>query len=517
MKKTTIILLIITTIIITGIYTVYNIYIRLEKKKQSSTDIKQKEKVISKDLRIGITNFDTINPIISNNSNLQNISRLIFEPLINLSYNYKLEPCLAKEWNKVDKNTYLIKLRENVKWQDGKSFDSNDVIFTVNIIRNLKEKSIYFYNIKDIKEINKIDEYTIKIITEDEIPYFEYNLIFPIMSSKYYTEESFTEKKKNIRPIGTGLYYISDYNNENITLKLNSAWWKKEDSKIDNITINLYDNINKATQDIEISNIDLLTTSLKDIDNYVDETKCNTKTFIGRNYHYIVLNLKYNILKNKKIRQAISYAINKDDIINNVYNKKYMKSEFPLDFGSYLYNKNLEKIEYNKSKAEEILKECNIKNINLKLLVKSNNEDRIKVANIIKQQLEDIGIKVTIIEKSEKQYKEDLKNKNFDLCLAENTYSFSPSLNSYFEDNNLSGYKNNEIIKILRRIENKSEEDSKKSIEEIIKYYNEDVPYISLYYDTNTIIYSRNLKGEITPNSYNIFYNIENWYREYDK
>ena len=52
---------------------------------------------------------------------------------------------------------------------------------------------------------------------------------------------------------------------------------------------------------------------------------------------------------------------------------------------------------------------------------------------------------------------------------------------------------------------------------DIIEKYNDDAPYISLYYDTNLLIYTENLRGEVTPNSYKVFYNINNWYREYDK
>ena len=189
MKKITIIFFILILIIITSIYTIFNIYIRLENKKEKKEDINRKEKITSTDLRIGITNFDNINPILSENINVQNISRLIFEPLINLSYDYRLEECLATEWNKIDKNQYLIKLRENVKWQDDKKFNSDDVIFTINMLKELKEKSIYYYNVKDIESIKKIDEYTIVITTKKEISYFEYNLIFPMHYKTFEHEE----------------------------------------------------------------------------------------------------------------------------------------------------------------------------------------------------------------------------------------------------------------------------------------------------------------------------------------
>lgn len=507
MKKSTIIFIVIIIIIIAFIYVFYNIYIRRNIKNISNEVSNSKEKITSTDLRIGITNFDTINPIISNNINIHNVSRLIFEPLLNLSYDYRLEECLAKEWNKIDENTFLIKLREDIKWQDGKKLDSNDVIYTIDMIKKLKEKSVYYYNIVNIKEVKKIDEHTIKIITTDKIPYFEYNLIFPILSSK---------ANKNIIPIGTGMYYIEEINKESIELKRNTNWWKEKELNINNISVNLYKNIDEEIKDIETNKLDLINTSVSDINKYINENKCNTKKYIGRNYDYILINCEKNLLRNKKVRQAIYYGINKDEIIEKIYNNNYIKSNFPLDFGCYLYS-NYEKDNYNIKKAIRVLKEDKIKEINLNLIINKDNEDNIKVANLIKEQLNKIGIKISIIEKNEDEYEKVLINKKFDLALISNTYSFSPSLNSYFEEDNLSNYNNIKIRKLLKEIENGSEENAKEKIEEIEDYYNKDIPYISLYYDTSTMVYSKNLKGEITPNSYNVFYNIDNWYREYDK
>ena len=87
----------------------------------------------------------------------------------------------------------------------------------------------------------------------------------------------------------------------------------------------------------------------------------------------------------------------------------------------------------------------------------------------------------------------------------------------YFNKSNLYNYENVKIRKILNDIENISEENARKEIENIKELYYRDVPFISLFYNTNALVYSKNLKGEITPNSYNVFYNIENWYMEYEK
>ena len=78
---------------------------------------KEKETLVSNNIRIGIIEFDNINPILSNNKNVQDISRLIFEPLFMLTEDYKLTDALAKEYSKLDDKTYVIKLKENGKME----------------------------------------------------------------------------------------------------------------------------------------------------------------------------------------------------------------------------------------------------------------------------------------------------------------------------------------------------------------------------------------------------------------
>ena len=510
MKKILIKIIIFIVAIISIIYIVYNFSIRKKKHRNIEEYKNNNEKTVATNIRIGAIEVDILNPLISKNNSVQNISRLIFEPLINLSSDYKLEQCLATEWIKMNHNVYIIKLRENVKWQDGEEFNSDDVIYTINAIKKEAENSIYYYNVKDIKKVYKLDEYTLKIVTNGEIPFFEYNLIFPIISSKSYS--------KNKTLSGTGIYYIEKNSKRTVVLKKNENWWKSTHLKLDSITITKYNSTDEALMDFEKNKVDLITSTLIDINEYVKQIQCRIKEFKGREYDYLALNCKDNVLKIKEVRQAISYAIDKDEIIKKVYNNKYKRSNFPLDFGNYLYSDNLERIDYNLEKAKAILKNINFKgNIKLKLLVNKENEDRIKVARVIKRQLKRIGIQIKIVIKNKEQYTKDIENRRYDLVLTGVTHGFSPSLNTYFNENNIANYKNKNIIKLIQEIENSEEQEKKEKLYQIIKYYNEDVPYISLYYDTNTLIYSNNLIGNIQPNSYNIFYNIENWHREYDK
>ena len=95
-------------IIIILIFSVYKIRKDEEEKNQENTYTANMQEEKIKELKLGIAGLDTMNPILSNNKNVQDISKLIYEPLVNLTSDYKAEPCLAKEWAKQSDNSYLI-------------------------------------------------------------------------------------------------------------------------------------------------------------------------------------------------------------------------------------------------------------------------------------------------------------------------------------------------------------------------------------------------------------------------
>ena len=499
----------------------------------SETNANKKDMLISNDLRIGIIDFDNINPILSNNKNVQDISRLIFEPLFTLTQDYKLEGVLAKECSKIAPKTYIIKLNESVAWHDGKKFDSSDVIFTINMLKKLKESSIYYYNIKNITLVQKIDEYTIKIITDIEVPYFEYNLIFPVISSKYFTEENLKSQNKSNKPVGTGMFYISDVTNNSILLKknLNNVVAKK--IKLETITLRLYKSLVNTMEAFKLEEIDIFITSNKNIDEYLKNTNYNSIKYINRNYNYIALNCNSDILSNKEVRQAICYGINKEEILKDVFDNKFKISNFPLDFGSYVYDRNNNTNLYDNDKAKNLLVENGWKyskdgwkkrennrnlTIELDIVVNKNNLDNVKVANNIKEQLSAIGLIINIKEANDIECIKYLNNKKYDMIVIESTYGYGPTLQKYFGKDNQASFINDEINVLLDEAKLLNEEkEIKEKYTRIVEIYNDEVPYISLYYDVSSMIYKSNLKGKIDPNSYTMFYGIEAWYREYEK
>ena len=129
----------ISIVIILLFISIYKIYeININKKEDDSITYAQEKEYIIDTITLGISKYDTINPILSLNKQAQQVSKIIFEPLINVEYNYKLSPCLATEWSKINNTTYIIKLRENVLWHDNSKFTSKDIKYTID---KIKEKN----------------------------------------------------------------------------------------------------------------------------------------------------------------------------------------------------------------------------------------------------------------------------------------------------------------------------------------------------------------------------------------
>lgn len=508
------------------LFAIYMIYF-----KKDNSELKTTQEVIEnntqiKNLRLGISNYDTINPLITNNKEILNLDKLIFEPLMTIDENYKLKNCLATECSKISETSYIIKIDNNKKWHDGTSLISKDIQFTINKLK--ESNSIYAYNVQKISNVEVIDATTVKINLEEEIPFFEYNLTFPILSNNYYIGEDFFADSKI--PIGTGMYKIYKIEDSEIILIKNEKWWNKsnKNSKIEEIRIKTYSEVGEVYNSFKLGKTDIFTTSNKNLEEYIGTIGYLKTEIKGREFDYLAFNCENEKLKDKNIRKVIAYAINKNNIVSEVYNNEYCTSSFPLDYGSYLY-KSKEGI-YNQEQAENILKEngweyknkywqkyeqYSTKKLSFTITVDKENENRVSVAQNIKEQLEQIGIKITINKVSNKKYNEILKNKNYEMIITGVYNSYSPNLEFFFGNDNLQNYYNEEIEKLLTEI--KSVNDEKilsEKYQRIIDIFYEEYPFIGLYRNKITVIKSQNLSGEIKSNDYFSYFGIEEWYRK---
>lgn len=508
---------------------VYFICVPKQEDKQGGTEIKYEKTNMITNFRLGVAKFDSVNPHITQNKDMIQIASLVFEPLLTITQDYRIENCLAKEWSKVSSKSYIIKLKEYVKWQDGSDFTAEDVKFTIEEIQKNKT-SIYLENVKEIQKAEVVDNHTIRLELKNEIPFFEYRLIFPIISKKQYEGKDMAKSKE--LPIGTGKYEITRLDKEIIELTKNENWHgiEKEDSNIKTITISLYQDMGEVYNSFKLGNIDLVHTSNIKYEEYIGSMGYQKKQYPGREYDYLAFNCTDAVLQNVEVRQAIQKAIDKGKIISSVLEEKSYVANFPLDYGHYLI-KDLEWGEvFNQEEANKILKdngwkleygiwskvvEGRTRTLNFMITVQEKNDTRIKVAEEIKKQLETIGIKITIKKISDSEYKKILTNHQYEILLTGVYNGYSPELDGFLGDGNLANYQNTEVNALLKEASTTSSEDlQKEAYKKITETWRREVPYLGLYRNQAIVACGQTVRGDITPNNYTILYQFSQWYRQ---
>ena len=205
-------------------------------------------------------------------------------------------------------------------------------------------------------------------------------------------------------------------------------------------------------------------------------------------------------------------------------------ADFPIDYGHYLYSEDVEKHSYDIQKAREILENAGwtyrygewrktenyrTRTIDLTIVVDSTNADRVKVAKLIEEQLEDIGINVYVNEVTKAGYERRLEQKDYEIILTGIYSSYNPDLSYFYGEDNLANSANEEMTGLLNEINNISDINLlSEKYKRILEIAIDDSSYIGISRNKNTVIYGQKLIGEISPNNYTTYYNVQNWYRQ---
>lgn len=507
-------------------YTLYVVFQSKSNNQNTNLDQTSTLSNIKTDLRLSISQLDTINPLLTNNRNVQEITKIIYDPLVTLNENYKLEYCLAEEIAKSDDLTYVVKLRKGVVWENNSNFTADDVIYTMQLISN-GISPIYSDNLKDVEYIEPIDSSTLKIKLLRPVQFFEYNLTFPIMCKSFFEGEDFASSPK--APIGTGMFKIVEVSSNIIKLVPNGNYWNSSRKPMaTEININLYGSIGECYSAFKNGEIDIISVKINDIENYIGNLGYNKVEYKSREYDFLSINTQNELLSDPSVRKALSLSIDKNNIVATCLGKGYTPSNFSLDMGNWLYTKDLN-IPVDTEQASQILSSTGwqrtsnswIKNVNGKTLrlefsltVNTNNQTRVNVAENIKNQLANLGIPVTINYLSADAYNDAISNRRYDVALMGIKLGYSPNLETFFGEGNLANYNNNEVSEIMNVVSNTTDE--KTLYEKYARLYDiylEEAPYIGLYRNTDILVYNQSLVGNITANTFNIFHNIEKWYR----
>ena len=310
-----------------------------------------------------------LNPILASASDSDlDITKLIYSGLLKYDENQELVLDLAENYEiSEDQKNYTFYIKEGIKWHDGEEVTADDVVFTIQTIKNPEYQSPLKTSFSGVA-IEKINDYTVKFtLTGDTFsPFLKENTTFGIIPEHIWQDippMSVTLSEYNLEPIGSGPYKFKEYKKDKKTSFINSyklsVFENYFDKKpyIEEITFRFYDEypaLISAYNKSEVEGISYLPSEEKK----GLKKNINEHTLKLPRYYAIFFNeAENNILVNTEIRKAIALSIDRQKIIDEVMQGQGMIIDSPILPGFLGHNPEVKKYEYNPERAKNILEE----------------------------------------------------------------------------------------------------------------------------------------------------------------
>ncbi|MGL5724839.1 glutathione ABC transporter substrate-binding protein [Cetobacterium sp.] len=444
-----------------------------------------------------------LDPHATNDQPSSRVAGQIYDSLVKQDINMNIIPGLAESWTQIDDTTTEFKLRKGVKFHNGEPLTADDVKFTLDRMKSSPQVS---HIIKAIDSVEIVDDNTVRIKTDKPFGALLSHLSHTASSilNREAVEKGGASYGQN--PVGTGPYkFVNWQAGDRITLQANPDYYlgKAPTEKV--IFRSIVEGTNR-TIGLETGEVDIaydlepvdkeMVKSLPTLD-YVEEPSLSMA--------YIGFNVNKDTLKDKKVRQAISYALNVQDIIDVAYQGSGAKANSPIGPKVFGYNPNAKSYDYNPEKAKELLKEAGYeKGLKLKLWT-NDNPVRRDIAVIAQDQLKQVGIDVTIETLEWGAYLDGTARGDHDLYIlgwvsvtGDADYGLDPLFNSANRGGagNRSFYSNPRVDELLVKGRSSvNPEERKAYYYEIQDIVQEDVPVLTLVYPTQNVGEQKTVKG----------------------
>jgi peptide/nickel transport system substrate-binding protein len=343
------------------------------------------------------------------------ISSNIFNKLLKYDKNLDIEGELAESWQvSADQKTITFKLKPHLKWADGKPLTSADVLWTWQAVIDEKTGSPYASDYQLVKKAETPDPLTFSVTYEQAyapaLDSWSGLQILPkhLLQGKDLHATAFARK-----PVGSSYYQLDSWTHgENIKLSRNASSVLGS-AQIDKLVTRIIPDSSAQFLELMADNIDSMSLDPIKYARIIParpELKQKLALYkeLGSGYTYMGFNLKHKPFDDVRVRHAINYAIDKQEIIDGVYLGLGIDIASPYKPGTRWSNPNLKSYAYDPKKAKALLKEAGFKDADgdgvLERdgkpfsfeIITNQNKEREKTAVLIQRRLKDVGIDVQI-------------------------------------------------------------------------------------------------------------------------
>jgi peptide/nickel transport system substrate-binding protein len=338
----------------------------------------------------------------------------MFEGLYDLDAKGQPQPSLATAYRLVDTLTWEFKLRPGVKFHNGEAFDAQAVKFTYERTMDPNFRTGWRTFINPVERVEVMDPMTLRIVTKRPFPTFLNQLAYlPIVPPKYVQEKGVAFFGKN--PVGTGPYRFAEWvPGTRLVLEAFNGYWGPA-PKVQRVIVRPIPELSTRIAELETGGVDIL---LQVPPDQARRLRSDPKVQIIGLPSTQVMILQINTrsgnpkLKDPRVRQAISLAINRAAVVNQLLLGEANLINSPLSSEYLGYDRTLPVPEYHPEKAKQLLQEAGAAGLELRFSTPSGRyvQDT-QIAEVIASQLRAVGLTVKVEPLEIAQYVQRLQNR----------------------------------------------------------------------------------------------------------
>ena len=489
-------------------------------------------------IEASIGDANTLLPVLASDSASSDVNGLIYNGLIRYDKDLNLEGELAESWEvSKDNLTITFYLRNNVFWHDGVPFTSADVKFNYELYVDPETPTAYAESFRQVKSVETPDLFT--FIVHYDKPYAPALLSWamPIHPQHLLAGQDVTKSALARNPVGTGPYLFKEWiSGEKIVLEANPDYFEGS-PYIKRVVFRVIPDISTQFLELQTGSLDFMGLSPLQYDRQTDTPafrRLYTKyRYLNFGYTYLGYNLRRPLFQDKRIRQALSYAINKQEIIDGVLLGYGVAATGPYKPDTWVYNKDVRHYDYNPEAAKKLLSEAGWvdsdgdgvrekdgQNLAFTIVTNQGNDLRSKTGEIIQQRFRDVGVDVRLrIVEWATFLKEFINPGNFDATILGWTGGPEPDQYNIWHSSkttpgqlNFIGFENSEVDDLLEKGRRVFDQQQRKiSYDRFQEILAEEQPYTFLYIGEALPAVSKRFRG-IEPAAGGIRYNFTKWY-----
>jgi peptide/nickel transport system substrate-binding protein len=457
----------------------------------------------------------------------QKVSPKITEGLLAYDFDLNPKPQLATGWSvSEDGLSYTFKLRPNVKWHDGKLFTSEDVAYSIELLKQVHPRGRGTF--ANVTKIETPDPLTAVFRLSKPAPYLLtalYAAESPIVPKHVYENTKIADvptSPNGSAPIGTGPFIFKEWvRGSHIILERNPDYWDTGKPYLDQIVVRFVPDGAARAAGFETGEFDIGGDNpipLSDLERIkalpnigVDSRGYETKG----DQTQLIFNLDNEYLKDVRVRRAIAHTIDLNIILNTVWYGYGHISPTPISvLLPHYYDPSIKPYAFNLKAAEQLLDEAGYKadasgtRFHLRLTHNSYNEGFKRVVEYLKQNLASIGIVATIDSYDFSTYIQKVYTERaFDLTAEYLGNQFDPTLGVqrvYWSKNfklglpfsNASHYANPEVDRLLETASVEIDDNKRKQeFNAFQKIIAEEIPVINLIALENVTVFNKRVKN----------------------